>query len=98
MLRWVFFPITTMACLLAGVLGAMAGAFAVVGWPGAVVPLFFAALRIGLIAGGLGAVLAAVPLFFAEREWLWRVVMLSAGFTLLLSSAAMWWIMVTALA
>src|SRR3954451_10831230 len=96
MLRWILVPIAVATCLLAGIVGAMAGICAALHWP--LSDLNFAyTIRWGVVAGLLGAFLAAGLLLSARRERLWWLAILVAGFTLLMSCAGMWWNVVSSL-
>jgi hypothetical protein len=86
----VLVPITAAACLLAGIVGAFAGFCAEIHWPLSE-PNSAYTLRRGVAAGLLGAVAATAILVTGRREHLWWLAVVAAGLTLLLSSACMWW-------
>jgi hypothetical protein len=96
MLRWVLVPIAVTTCVLAGIVGAIAGTCAELHWPLSDLNIAHA-IRWGVVAGLLGAFLAAGLILSARRERLWWLAILAAGFTLLMSCAGMWWNVVNSL-
>jgi hypothetical protein len=96
MLRFVLILVLGPVCTLAGVVGAMAGICAELGWPLSG-PNFDDTVRWGIGVGVLGALLTALLLLSARRERLWWVAILGGGGTLLVSCASMWWNVVRSL-
>jgi hypothetical protein len=96
MLRFILMMVTVPVCILAGLVGAVAGICAELHWPLSE-PNFAYMSRWGVGVGILGAVLTALLVVVVPRERLWWVVSLGSGVTLMVSCASLWWTVVSSL-
>lgn len=96
LLRIVVLLLALPACILAGILGALAGICAELHWPLSG-PNFDYTIQWGTGAGILGGVVTALVVLGARRGWLSWSVLLGIAITLLVSCVSMWWAVVSSL-